>query len=125
MEKTSQTLSDRVCGIFYFTGKCRKENIMNTRKSLYDVKSFYKKKAVLKASFEGMRYQVETFQLEGEDACLRVTVWPEPFSFEKTPEEQKTHEDFSFDEEGLDKVYDWLCTTYEDKKDDWLKAKNA
>ena len=31
---------------------------MNKRQSFYDVSSFYNKKAVLKCSFKGMRYQV-------------------------------------------------------------------
>lgn len=98
---------------------------MNTRKSLYDVKSFYSKKAILKASFQGMRYQVEQCQAENEEPLLRATVWAEPFSFEKTPEEQKRHRDFPFDEEGLNQVYDWLCAIYEDEKEKWTEAKNA
>lgn len=32
---------------------------MNSRKSLYDKQEFYRKGAILKASFQGMRYQVE------------------------------------------------------------------
>lgn len=60
---------------------------MNTRKSLYDIKSFYDKKAVLKASFGGMRYQAEQVAADGEKH-LRLSVWPEPFCFEKTAEEK-------------------------------------
>ena len=44
---------------------------MNSRKSLYDKQEFYRKGAILKASFQGMRYQVEKWQktlfsIEGE-----------------------------------------------------------
>ena len=35
---------------------------MNSRKSLYDKQEFYRKGAILKASFQGMRYQVEKWQ---------------------------------------------------------------
>lgn len=87
---------------------------MNSRNSLYDIKSFYNKKAVLKASFGGMRYQVEQY-LEGEEKFLRATVWPEPFCFEKTPEEKKESMRFAYSEEGLDAVYEWLCRKYEEK----------
>ena len=54
-------------------------NTMNTRKSLYDIKSFYNKKAVLKASFQGMRYQLEQYRdPENEEAepVLRTTISP-------------------------------------------------
>ena len=108
---------------------------MNTRKSLYDVSSFYNKKAVLKASFQGMRYQVEQAQTEGgsseasdeekePERVLRVTVWPEPFCFEKTSEERKTVQDFPYSEEGLDQVYDWLCQVYDQRKEEWLLARD-
>ena len=87
---------------------------MNSRNSIYDVKSFYRKDAVHKASFQGMRYQIWH-----EDEGLSAVVWPEPFCFEKTPEEQKNKQAFSFDEEGLDQAYDWICKQYEDRKDQW------
>ena len=52
---------------------------MNSRKSFYDIKSFYNKKAKLKASYKGMRYQIEQ-EDNGEDGKkLRVYIWPEPF----------------------------------------------
>ena len=93
-------------------------NTMNTRKSLYDIKSFYNKKAVLKASFQGMRYQLEQYRdPENEEAepVLRTTIWPEPFCFEKTDPDKKTIRDFVYTEEGLDEAYDWLCQIYEER----------
>ena len=62
---------------------------MNSRKSLYDKQEFYRKGAILKASFQGMRYQVEKWQKDNEEECFRAAIWPEPFCFEKTPEEIK------------------------------------
>lgn len=96
---------------------------MNSRKSLYDIKSFYNKKAVLKASFQGMRYQVEQVASE-EEKKLRVTVWPEPFCFEKTPKKQKEVEEFDYSEEGLDTLYEWLCQKYETEKTRWEYARD-
>lgn len=95
---------------------------MNARKSLYDIKSFYNKKAVLKASYEGMRYQVQQVEVD-EEKKLRAVVWPEPFCFEKTAEDKKETALFPYDEEGLDAVYDWLVTQYEERKDYWRHAK--
>ena len=70
---------------------------MNSRKSLYDKQEFYRKGAILKASFQGMRY----------------------------PEENKTYAYFPYTEEGLDDVYDWLCTQYDEKKDRWDQARES
>lgn len=94
---------------------------MNTRKSLYDVKSFYDKKAVLKAGYEGMRYQIEQAE---EGRCLLVTVWPEPFCFEKTAEDKKTKKQFAYSEQGLDEAYEWLCDKYEEEKVRWEHARD-
>lgn len=96
---------------------------MNPRKSLYDVKSFYKKKAVLKASFQGMRYQVEQ-NVKEEESCLRATVWAEPFCFEKTSDTEKESREFAYSEEGLDDVYEWLCQKYEEEKPRWEHARD-
>lgn len=96
---------------------------MNKRQSLYDVASFYDKKAKLKASYGGMRYQVEQVA-EGEEKKLRATVWPEPFCFEKTPQEKKEEKLFVYTEEGLDEVYQWLCCKYEEERPRWEHARD-
>lgn len=96
---------------------------MNTRKSLYDVKSFYSKKAVLKASFQGMRYQVEQVE-DGEERRLKATVWPEPFCYEKAGPESMESRTFVCTEEGLDEVYQWLCTEYEERRPYWEHARD-
>ncbi|MCD7826566.1 MAG: hypothetical protein LUH14_11505 [Clostridiaceae bacterium] len=96
---------------------------MNTRKSLYDVKTFYSKKAVLKASFEGMRYQVEQAQKD-EQTMLKATVWPEPFCFEKTNPQQMQAAFFPYSEEGLDQLYDWLCRKYDEEQKRWEHARD-
>ncbi len=94
---------------------------MNERKSLYDIKSFYNKKAILKASFQGMRYQVEQ-TTEQDEPRLRATVWPEPFCFERTAEEKKTIQLFPYTEEGLDEAYEWLCHQYDTQQERWKQA---
>lgn len=96
---------------------------MNSRKSLYDVASFYDKRAKLKASYGGMRYQVEQVT-EGEEKKLRATVWPEPFCYEKTSEEVKEAKTFDYGEEGLDQVYQWLCDQYQEGRLRWEHARD-
>lgn len=96
---------------------------MNSRKSLYDVGEFYRKNAILNASFQGMRYRIMREAVE-ENECLVATVWPEPYCFEKTAEEQKEQRRFPCTEEGLDAIYDWLCSTYEQEKEHWEHARD-
>lgn len=96
---------------------------MNSRQSLYDVASFYDKRAKLKASFGGMRYQVEQAEC-GEEKKLRATVWPEPFCYERTAEEKREVKLFDYTEEGLDDVYRWLCDKYEEERPRWEHARD-
>lgn len=39
---------------------------------------------------------------------LIVTVWPEPYSYDFTPEEQKTRKQFTFDEQGIEDGVAWI-----------------
>lgn len=48
---------------------------------------------------------------------LKVTIWPGPFSYDKTPEEKMSSENFEFSEEALDEICEWIS-----KKSDELKA---
>lgn len=70
------------------------------------------KKENFNGSFQGMRYRMAKAEKE-EETCLRVTVWPEPFGFDATPEEQKTWEDFPFTEEGIVSGVEWLNGQHE------------
>lgn len=88
------------------------ETDVNSRKSLYDIESFYNKKAKLKASFKGMRYQIEQSLDNDGNKKLCVCVWPEPFCYEKTPADLKVIEKFEYTEYGLDLAYEWLCAYY-------------
>ncbi|MDO5291454.1 MAG: GNAT family acetyltransferase [bacterium] len=76
------------------------------------------KKEDLTGGYHGMRY---IMQKQGE-AQFKTTIWPEPFCFEKTPEEQKESKEFPLTTEGRDKAIDWLNERYEARKADWDKA---
>lgn len=101
---------------------------MNNRNSFYDIKSFYDKGALLKASYRGMRYQVERAEDEaGQEGGvavkkLRVYVWPEPFCFEKTPGRFKESCDFEYSENGLFEAYKWVCACYDANQEKWEHA---
>ena len=92
---------------------------MNKRQSFYDVSSFYNKKAVLKCSFKGMRYQVEGISKDDDVKVLQADVWQEPFCYEKTPLEFHMTKEFEYSENGLDEVYEWICSQYESRKEEW------
>ena len=67
----------------------------------------YYKKNPFTGSDHGMRYRIERME-EGENTFFRATVYPEPFAFDHTPEEQKCAKDFPFEEDALDAITDWL-----------------
>ena len=54
-------------------------------------------------SNEGRRYRIEK-QESDEEKKLLLTWWDEPFSFEKTPDDQKESALFDFSEEGLSAI---------------------
>ena len=71
----------------------------------------YLKKAVFHGSYRGMRFQMQKSSRD-EETILQVYAWPEPFTFDKTAEELKISQEFSFDNDGLAQSIDWLNTVY-------------
>lgn len=101
---------------------------MNERKSLYDIAEFYRKKAVLNASYQGMRYQIRRktwTEGEQEQNCLVATIWPEPYCYDRTPEEKREAKEFPYEEESLDRIYEWLCECYKSNQDYWEQSRNC
>ncbi|MDE6853023.1 MAG: hypothetical protein K2J67_11175 [Lachnospiraceae bacterium] len=101
------------------------DSFLNDRKSLYDIAEFYRKKAVLNASYRGMRYQVRRktwTEGDQECSCLVAAIWPEPFCYEKTPEEKRESREFPYEEESLDLIHAWLCERYEQDQEYWEQS---
>lgn len=67
----------------------------------------YLKKTEYTGSHEGMRYRLEAVSDE-EGKKLYGSVWPEPFNYFKTPDEQKKHETFDFSEDGITDAVAWF-----------------
>lgn len=72
------------------------------------------KKEPFSGSHHGMRYFVTA-----KDDILSVFIYPEPWSFEKTPDSRKERRDFSFTQEGLDEAIAWLNQSFEDRRSYW------
>lgn len=80
------------------------------------------KKECFTGSNAGMRYRMEMREQERKKEAaergdgvetetvreLLVTVWPEPYAFDHTPEEEKESRAFSFNEEGVEAGRQWL-----------------
>lgn len=60
------------------------------------------------------------------EAKFEAIIWPEPFCFEATPDEQKTTETFPFDEAGKEQMVAWLNEQYETRFEEWeaVRAKH-
>ena len=74
------------------------------------------KKTEFTGSTEGMRYRLEKQEKKivsdnGEEHVeknLLCTIWPEPFNYHTTPEEQKDRKEFSFDRDGVEDAVSWM-----------------
>ncbi len=103
------------------------------------------KKERFSGSSEGMRYRMEKHSYEVPDSEgkpvtpeeggeavqpmktvteLRCTVWPEPFSYERTPEKERSVKSFAFTEEGVEAGRQWLneqkqAENWEDRRLPW------
>lgn len=61
------------------------------------------KKENYSGSYRGTR-----FYLTAKDDTIKACVYPEPWCFEVTPEEQKTWKEFVFTPEGLKEAVAWI-----------------
>ena len=65
------------------------------------------KKEPFSGSHDGMRY---FFRCDESKETFSVFVYPEPWSFDRTPD-------------GMDEAISWLFSIYESQKDRWQNAK--
>ena len=81
----------------------------------------YLKKTEYTASHQGMRYRLEA--VAGEDGKkLKTTVWPEPFNYFTTPEEDKQFALFDFNEDGIVDAISWMNNCLFEGHDKYKKA---
>ena len=90
--------------------ECMGEFNMNERTDIFNI-NFYKKER-FHGSYKGMHYRIEKYEPEEGDTVLRVTVWPGPYNFDTTPDEQKNCASYPFTEDGLTQVCDHLNEFY-------------
>ncbi len=95
-----------------------------TREDIFHL-NYYTYGQPFTGSYQGMRYRIQKIETQkdelekgekqkekqgGQDAIdqLQAVVWPEPMSFDATPEEKKQSCLFDFSEEGQEQLVDWL-----------------
>lgn len=81
----------------------------------------YLKKTEYTGCCQGMRYRLEGAAGEKEKV-LKVTVWPEPFNFFRTPQERKQSAVFPFAEEGVSAAVDWMNERLVQDHEKWDRA---
>ena len=63
---------------------------------------------------------------QGDDGksstTFTVYIYPEPWCFEETPEEEKEKKSFPLSDEGMDDAIAWLWDRFETEKSKWLDA---
>ncbi|GEM_PF-155187 len=77
------------------------------------------KKEPFSGCHQGMRY---FFRCDESKETFTVFVYPEPWSFERTPDEQKESASFPVTEQGMDNAIAWLFERYEAEKEKWHTA---
>lgn len=93
---------------------------------LYKPSLNYIKKERFTGSFQGMRYLLEKTEVvietkeeineetgemeqkEIKEPRIHTAVWPEPFAYDKTAEEFKTHAYFALTQVGLEEAWNWI-----------------
>lgn len=79
----------------------------------------YLKKTEFTGCHQGMRYRLEGIKGSDDMKRLKVTVWPEPYNFFSTPQEEKESAEFSFDEDGVVDAVAWMNDRLFLEKDKW------
>ena len=101
---------------------------------MIDKESFHPLKYIEKeeysGSMQGMRYMLKSVKSQNpetgeETKQILVTVWPEPFGINATPEENKIKEYFPLDEDGVSDAADWINKQFFDLSDRWKAALEA
>lgn len=77
------------------------------------------KKEPFSGCHHGMRYY---FLCDDSKESFTAFVYPEPWCFEQTPDEEKTSASFPVSEEGMDDAIAWLFEQYESNKTKWHAA---
>lgn len=84
------------------------------------------KKEEYSGSMDGMRYMLKRVKgAQDEPDKILVTVWPEPYGINATPDELKTKEYFDLDADGVADAADWLNKMFFDNEDKWKAALEA
>lgn len=83
-------------------------------------KTFIPVKGLKKEPYSGCHNGMRYFMKATEDKTeFTVTVYPEPWCIEKTPDELKETKTFPINDEGMDSAIEWLFEMYNKKSDFW------
>lgn len=87
---------------------------MNLHENLYRPSLNYIKKERFTGSDTGMRFMFEMKKEDEKDkGVILACVWSEPFSYEKTEEDNKEYKEFPFTDDGLHEAISWVESRHE------------
>ena len=83
---------------------------------------FYEKE-LFTGSYQGMRYRLERTSGGEADApdLFRAVIWPGPYNYATTRDEQKSAATFPFTEEGKKQAVDWMNEQWQARQAEWPK----
>lgn len=77
------------------------------------------KKTEFTGCHQGMRYRLEGVTPDEGEKKLRCTIWPEPYNFYHTSDEEKETADFAFGEDGVTEAVAWMNGRLLEERDRW------
>lgn len=77
------------------------------------------KKEPFSGGHNGMRY---FFRCDEGKETFTVFIYPEPWSFDKTSDDQKQSATFPMTDTGMDDAINWLWEQYHSQKEKWHAA---
>lgn len=79
------------------------------------LKGIFSLELIRKEQFSGS-YRLMRYRLMMEDGKMKASVYPEPYCWEVTPEEQKESEYFEYSVDGIEQMTAWLNQKYQEKQ---------
>ena len=77
------------------------------------------KKEPFSGEHHGMRY---FFSADEDKTTFSVYIYPDPWSFETTPDKDMQSSSFPMTDEGMDSAIEWLFQMYEKNREKWDAA---
>ncbi len=86
--------------------------------------TYFKANNVYTDEHKGMRFRLFASK-NGDNNILKAAVWPCPWCYDKTDDEQKIFGEFELSESGIKSAEQWVCAQFESEAQLWAEHNKA